>query len=628
MSARRGPVCLGEPGLVAGSTSEDAFVELEHAKLSGDEGGFVMAWFALLLIVLLAFSGFAIDVGNWWYVANQEQRAADAAALAGSVFLPGDLAGGQSRALTVAEDNGFQNGTGTVVVTATQEPQPTRMRVKVQKTVTNFFSSLVGYNSTMIYRQAVADYQGPVPMGSPTNTLGQDPEEGNLSAFWLNISGPGSTKISGDRFTSNVCDTSVARCQNGNPNSLDYLKDNSGTTNEGYTYKIHVAAVTAGQPLVIQVYDPAFIYTDDFCKTGTPDVATAGGWTGGTPAFGNNPGARYGSTDPAKGGGQQQTNYCTGDQMINNLKNLTTTYMVRVPDLTPWNDYDNAPAGCDPVVFRPINTNITTVLTPPTSNSVDAQYVRAYYHRWVTVCTIPSGSVAVGDYVLQVRTNNKLTSLTPAAPAATYQTLPLAGNGWSDAITYDPSVATGGHNRFALRAGWGTSSGNSGTAPSGTNIGVFAAPNLPIYANAGTSSAPQFYLARVTPNAGAGRSLILQFFDIGDVSTGSLTLKVLAPTDPLSNYAGGFPSCTFSVDNGNPAQFTSALCQTSNMTNAVYNGRLVTVIIPIPGDYTCDYTSPTGCWLQVRMTFQGGAVPSDTTTWSANVDGDPVRLVA
>ena len=60
--------------------------------LNGDDGGFVMVWLALLLLVLLAFCGFGIDVANWWYIGQKEQRAADAAALAGSIYMPNDVA--------------------------------------------------------------------------------------------------------------------------------------------------------------------------------------------------------------------------------------------------------------------------------------------------------------------------------------------------------------------------------------------------------------------------------------------------------------------------------------------------------------------------------------------------------
>ena len=135
-------------------------------------------------------------------------RPADAAALAGSVYLPNDFPTGRAQAIFVAAENGYKNGVNATVV-ATQEPQPSRIRVTVTSTVTNFFAGLVGYNTETISRDVVADFQGPVPMGSPTSGLGQDPDEGDLQNFWLNTSGPGGTKREGDRFATKICNDSA-----------------------------------------------------------------------------------------------------------------------------------------------------------------------------------------------------------------------------------------------------------------------------------------------------------------------------------------------------------------------------------------------------------------------------------
>ena len=176
-----------------------------NEAMSGDDGGFVIVWMALMLLVLLAFCGFGIDVAHWWFVGQKEQRAADAAALAGSIYMPNDLPSAQAIALKVSAQNGYKNGVN-ATVTATQEPQPSRIRVTVSTTITNFFAGLVGYNTQTITRDAVADFQGPVPMGSPTSKLGQDPDDcdpstsGSCANFWLNTSGPKGTKREGDRF--------------------------------------------------------------------------------------------------------------------------------------------------------------------------------------------------------------------------------------------------------------------------------------------------------------------------------------------------------------------------------------------------------------------------------------------
>jgi hypothetical protein len=74
-------------------------------------------------------------------------------------------------------------------------------------------------------------------------------------------------------------------------------------------------------------------------------------------------------------------------------------------------------------------------------------------------------------------------------------------------------------------------------------------------------------------------------------------------------------------------EVTAAGCSIPGMTSGTYNGRLVTMTIPIPADYTCTFAATDGCWIKVGMTYNSGAQPNDTTTWSATLTGDPVRLV-
>jgi Putative Flp pilus-assembly TadE/G-like len=595
-----------------------------NEAMTGDEGGFVMVWMALMLLVLLAFCGFGIDVAHWWFVGQKEQRAADAAALAGSIYMPNDLPSAQVVALKVAAQNGYKNGVN-ATVTATQEPQPSRIRVTVRTTITNFFAGLVGYNTQTITRDAVADFQGPVPMGSPTSKLGQDPDDcdpataGSCANFWLNTSGPKGTKREGDRFATEVCNNgSVAGCAG---------TVNSEYSSTGYLFRIRVNSIQAGQPLVLQVYDPAWMLTEDFCNNGNMPsnlqqnnipALTGAPWniTNVVPAGPGNI-SRYATSGAGQSINSGGTRWCTGDQNAGggagNIQN--TTYIVRKPDLSPWDDTNNVVAECAPAYFRGINAPLQTLLDP-TNVSNDATYVKNYFHRWATVCTIPAANVELGDYVIQVKTNASTAGLTPAG--GTFQT-------WGAGVD-PPSVTNNGagYNRYSMRAGFGTTSGPNGNAPDGTGVSLSATKNLPIYANAGSNATPQFYLARITPTAGSGRTLSLNFYDIGDVGGGSVNVSILAPSD--SNYSGGFPICTYHRDDA-LTEVTAAGCTIPTMTTAVYNGRLTTMTIPIPSNYTCAFASSTGCWLKVGMTYTAGAAPNDTTTWSATLAGDPVRLV-
>jgi Flp pilus assembly protein TadG len=53
------------------------------------DGGYVLIMTALLLLPLIAFTGFAVDVGSWYAQGVRMQRAADAASLAGVVWAAG-----------------------------------------------------------------------------------------------------------------------------------------------------------------------------------------------------------------------------------------------------------------------------------------------------------------------------------------------------------------------------------------------------------------------------------------------------------------------------------------------------------------------------------------------------------
>jgi hypothetical protein len=133
-------------------------------------------------------------------------------------------------------------------------------------------------------------------------------------------------------------------------------------------------------------------------------------------------------------------------------------------------------------------------------------------------------------------------------------------------------------------------------------------------------AATNFYLARVVPEY-SGQLLELEFFDVADGSDGTLTI-----TTPADMTGSPITGCTFIRDAAPPSVTTSATCTSPTLTSANYNGRVVTVQIPLPDDYSCNAGSDLGCWFRVNLNFGGGA-PRDTTTWSARVRGDPVRLV-
>ena len=186
---------------------------------------------------------------------------------------------------------------------------------------------------------------------------------------------------------------------------------------------------------MLQVYDPAWMYTEDFCNNvnmptnlqqNNIPALTGAPWniTNVIPAGPGNI-SRYGTSNGGQGINIGGTRWCTGDQNAGNTGSVNnTTYIVRKPDLTPWDDTDNVVAECAPAYFRGINQPMQLLLDP-TNISNDAMYVKNYFHRWATVCTIPAANVVLGDYVIQVKTNAD-----PVRSDGARRHLPDLARGW------------------------------------------------------------------------------------------------------------------------------------------------------------------------------------------------------
>src|SRR6185503_5095492 len=138
-----------------------------------EQSGQTLVLVALLLIPLLGFTGLVADIA--WYEVNlmRIQRAADAAALAGVVYLPNNVPGAQTAAQQEAAKNGYTNGANGVTVTATPEALNNRiLGVVVTAPVRSWFARLLGVTQFSARRNARAEFVLPVPMGSPEDYYG------------------------------------------------------------------------------------------------------------------------------------------------------------------------------------------------------------------------------------------------------------------------------------------------------------------------------------------------------------------------------------------------------------------------------------------------------------------------
>jgi hypothetical protein len=135
--------------------------------------GQIIPIFALSLLVFVGMTALVVDVSWYWANNLRIQRAADAAALAGVVYLPGDVATAISSAKAEAAKNGYTDGVGGVTVNPYQDPtNPRRLKVEVTAPVGTFFMRVFGISSIPAKRAAKAEFVLPVPMGSPENYYG------------------------------------------------------------------------------------------------------------------------------------------------------------------------------------------------------------------------------------------------------------------------------------------------------------------------------------------------------------------------------------------------------------------------------------------------------------------------
>ena len=81
---------------------------------------------------LTAFAGLAIEYNRWQQIATRAQKAADAAALGGAVFMPENVGNKAfTTAQTISSQNGFTNGSNGVTVTTTAGKLPNQLKVTV-----------------------------------------------------------------------------------------------------------------------------------------------------------------------------------------------------------------------------------------------------------------------------------------------------------------------------------------------------------------------------------------------------------------------------------------------------------------------------------------------------------------
>jgi hypothetical protein len=644
--------------------------------VAGD-GGFVLVFFALSLVVLIGIAALVIDVGNWYLEGSRLQRAADAAALGGVVYMPDDFNTAQRVAEGLAAANGFTSANPGETVTAAPTSNPDQLKVTITDAhIETFFAKVFGLESISETRSSVAQYDPAVPLGSPDNSLGTGDLQlgtGTLSCggiscanYWLAVSGYCSAREDGDEFSTAYAgdradgNTDCPLDETGTNPSAATIFANPDYRSTGYTYDVDVPSSGGTDPVTpedvtIEIYDPAY-----------------------------NPVRFSGSTYP----------------------NCTVASPASIPndDTTGWGtdgtcaDYTNSQVNTDWLLEEPANgsSGSGSVLSPPGASTAEPGVFvsgdTTCENSWCSLGTIPAGSPP-GNYQLHI---------------------------WTQAGEPDST----GTNQFALRAevgdgpGFGNYCGASGASSSppfsscdgAVDTGPFtpcstiaenglpADPMCPevhgadamsIYVNSAPSttctpgpreeqdsqgsavddvsaSTPEacatFYLAQVSQDY-AGRKMDILLFDPGE---GATAIRILKPDPAGSNPTGtdGIPDVSaanftyetcddavsgcpglppdldgpspvsasdfYSSDGNDPPEAaTSCICDPGlkpgglpgRASPSQYNDRYLWIQTTVPPD-----VSGNGGWFMVEYTFGGSSV-SDRTTWAVGLEGSPVHLV-
>lgn len=175
------------------------------------------------------------------------------------------------------------------------------------------------------------------------------------------------------------------------------------------------------------------------------------------------------------------------------------------------------------------------------------------------------------------------------------------------------SSGTVGHNRFSIR-----------TFADGANSTVYAMGDFSLYSTQSPGDA-EFYLARIGPEH-SGKTLVLNLWDVGDATAGAW-VQPLAPggaTYPCS-WEGfkGTDGTSWGVDvDGNTSTCRINTTFASGTTTSRYNNSDLKIEIDLTG-YTCS----ADCWWKIKIHYSSGGTITDTTTWEAHIEGNPVKLV-
>jgi hypothetical protein len=629
--------------------------------------GQALVLFTLAIFVIMGLIGLVIDVSWYWANTLRLQRAADAAALAGAVQLPGNKSAGYTLALAEAKKNGYDIG-GTAYmkcvntppvlvepadkkleICAQQDQNQQQMDVGITAPVGTFFMKIFGINAIQATVSAQALFSLPVPMGSPDNYYGNfGPIRYSNGTATQTLSGPGA-----------LCPNGLVDCYQGTGGQLlaprgfwgtmlsqgddplngdAYMPIGSGTrygsnpqnTTNFYDYSIWAPPSSTG----VQVY----IFDPGFCST--------------------NSSGQYG----------------TGDRWMSGTASQSSYYdLFADPSNTPYVLSDDPLIGTSGTLFQDQNfsdstqggSGGTTCTQKATKYSGPGADGRDYHDRWwklplagAYASGLTGAPVTGTTYRLRTTTDPNYQAAVCSLPYPAGPACPSLG------IVRKDQNSVQAQNSFAIYI----AAGSQGTPQ------VYGQGAMEMYTPLPGGGAARFFLAQIDANVGSnGKTMRINLWDPGDTNQLSATMKVLEPCDTtgttqpacsgttVSVCQPGDPTCapstmwtymyakisalsaTRGVNDGNASCPTNAANASANAANGLgfptnsgggstglYNGCWVTIDVPIPANYggTAKMAPDLGWWM-IEYDMGGSSSQSafDLTSWQVNVVGNPVHLI-
>ncbi len=533
----------------------------------------IIIGFVILFVILLL--GLVIDSVRLYILSAQAERAAEAGALAGALYMPTyfsttspDGEDAIMRACAVLQQNGITNcpappgqvGAAISVVTGNQY----ELQVTVTLQADVFFLAYVDPNlaSATVSRDARAEYLPPIQLGSRSTYFGDPVDEQANQSFWARINGPWELKENGDaytplweegptdpiahpdggsysfnRWTPAVCCTNHQQWPSPITNPDQHPPNFTGAAGTlGYNYAI---VVPAGAQVKVQIFNPAFDpsgsnLTDD-------DIGSA-------------------CNDPTFG--------CAAFDKPNEYLQMTySLYSAPIPFERSQDTLLTSPA------FSPHSLDLYS--SDLSKHSCTGQA----YDPLLAAC------VAIPSYVDGWHTLYTITN------PGTYRLV---------------AEATGyyGEHGYGVKL-----TGDDGSSPPPAGTQLWGWNDMCVYFK--TSGADSIFDLGEIPAAYAGKTLDFSLFDPGD-SSGNVYMKIL---DPSGNPVQ-LPSWVRTVGGSGGTELDA--------TGRIYNGLWLHMPIAIPATYN---PTPGNDWWQIEYLTPNGQ-PTDTITINISLNGSPIHLVS